>query len=152
MRIVSFAHTTPALLVDGPLMKTCTRRMWVPGYANSVCREIDKGDAMWKAYNMNPRFGGKPVAIVHPTDIAYENTRDMPDSDYRAEGFEFFDLKADYLPDERTRMIDSLMGTVIGRGPATPATLRELFDLWREAARDVWVVRFERVEVLHAES
>jgi hypothetical protein len=112
-----------------------------------ACRDLDKGIDFWVAYDRNPRLGGKPIAHVKPLDIYHENTRDMPDSDYRAEGLEFFETALS--PDERALLINRLAGPLIGHGPHIE-TMHDLFEQWREAARDVWVVRFERLEVLHA--
>lgn len=119
MRIVSFGHTTAALLAG---QKTVTRRDWKPQHA----ARFHKGD-LCAAYNMSPRNGGKQVAVIRIARAPYlEPSRDIPDEDWQAEGFQ-------YLTDAEVR--------VFGMWPA------DVWTDWHVNPRDLWVVRFEIVEV-----
>jgi hypothetical protein len=121
MKIISFAWTTPALLAGA---KTCTRRDWKMEYAF----RFKKGD-LCLAYDKQPRFGGKPVAIIRLTATPiFESTKRAPLSDYAAEGFSW--LKAHGI-------------MVIGK-----YDVDMLWKVWRMEGFDKWVVRFELVEIL----
>ena len=79
MRIISFAHTTQALL---QLRKKVTRRFWQDSYAAG----FRKGQLI-QAYDKNPRIGGKRVAIIRLTEDPYkERLGDMTDEEERLEG------------------------------------------------------------------
>lgn len=119
-RIISFAETTPALLAGE---KTVTRREWQPQYA-----------ARWKAgdealaYSKNPRAGGKPVARIRLTAAPrLESTATIPPEDWEREGFRY--LEGRNL---------TLFG---GMEPA------DVWNDWLGRPRDLWVVRFEVIEV-----
>lgn len=120
-RIISFAETTPALLAGE---KTVTRRDWKSTFA-----------AAWKAgdeaiaYSKNPRNGGKPVARIRLTDAPYlESSERVPYADFVHEGFA-------YLRDHGLTLF----------GGSTPD---EVWEDWHRNWRDLWVVRFELLEVL----
>ena len=117
MKIISFAHTTPALVAGE---KTVTRRNWKPRHAASFA----KGEIV-QAWDKSPRFGGHKVAEIRLTQAPYlELTRDMPAEDYAGEGFEY--LAA------RGTLIDNI----------APLTL---WRLWKMDPRMMYVVRFELV-------
>ena len=115
--IISFAWTTDALLAG---RKTCTRRDWNREYA----AKFVKGTVA-DAYDRLPRVHGKPVGKVEIQRPPYpERLRDIPDSDYEAEGLKFMEEK----------------GLLI-RG----ITPREWFDNWRASDQVLFVVRFALV-------
>lgn len=121
--IISFAWTTPSLLAGE---KTVTRRDWDQDYA----RRFRKGMIV-TAYDRQPRNGGKPIARLRLTDDArYEPDADAPDSDWQAEGFQWFQNR--YGPRLKN-----------GRDVS-----RHGFNTWRQAGGSSWVVRFEVVEYL----
>lgn len=121
--IISFAWTTPALLAGE---KTVTRRDWDPNYA----RRFRKGMEVL-AYDRQPRNGGKPIARLRLTeDARYEPDANAPDSDWAAEGFQFF----------RNRYGAKLKN---GRDVSLHG-----FNGWRDAGGSSWVVRFEVIEYL----
>jgi len=79
MKIISFAWTTDAL-VKG--LKTETRRDWTDDYA----RQFRVGDVC-KAFNKNPRCGGKEIARIQILKNPYrESIYKMTDKDEKAEG------------------------------------------------------------------
>ena len=120
MKIISFSWTTAALLQGH---KTVTRRSWSPNYA----RQFHAGDLV-AAYDRSPRYGGKQVATIRLTQDPYlENTANMPEADYEAEGLAWM---------ERNTMI------IQGEWP------NAFWDSWKDDAEDVWVIRFEFVETL----
>jgi len=117
VRIISFAHTTPALLAG---RKTVTRRDWDDDYA----ARFRAGEVV-KAYDRSPRFKGKWVATVQlVADPVLESTALMPDSDFESEGFAWMEENGHRL---------------WGRTP------REHWDLWRQEPNTMWVVRFRLV-------
>ena len=119
MRIISFAWTTPAIKAR---RKTCTRRDWNDVYAG----RFQAGELL-AGYNRSPRFGGHQIAIVQLTVKPYkEPLRDVPDSDWEAEGFA-------YLTE---------IGALINGG----MTPQQLWNLWRQTQALEWVIRFEIVE------
>lgn len=120
--IVSFGWTTPALLAGA---KTVTRRDWKPQHAARF-----KPGMLVDAWNTSPRnVRGNPrkVATIRIVGTPYiENTAEILQTDYEAEGFEYLT--------QRGLLIDGL----------TPDTLWELWHL-PAAAHDLYVVRFELV-------
>lgn len=121
--VISFAWTTPALVAG---QKTCTRRDWDPRYATRF-----RSGQLVQAYDRQPRYRGKPVAIIRLTaDPVLQNTRDIPEEDYKREGFEF--LQAAGIK------VDGLLP-------------QALWVAWRIKPRDMWVVRFEVVKLLQPE-
>lgn len=124
MMVISFAWTTPALVAG---QKTCTRRAWDARYAARF-----KSGQLVQAYDRQPRFRGKPVAIIRLTaDPELQNTRDIPEEDYKREGFEY--LQAAGIK------VDGLLP-------------QALWTAWQIIPRDMWVVRFELVRLLEAQS
>jgi hypothetical protein len=119
VKIISFAWTTPALLAG---KKTVTRRDWNPRYAATF-----RSGELVAAYDRQPRYRGKQVAVIRLTATpTLESTADAPEGDYAAEGFE-------YLA-ELGAKIDGL---------SAPA----LWRVWHWKPRDMWVVRFELVQI-----
>ncbi len=124
MRIISFGWTWPALLAEGPLQKTVTRRAWDGDYAKC----FKAGDIV-QAYDKSPRFNGKKIATLRLTvDPYYEAVSDMPDGDYEAEGFAYLDANRGLLPKKMPYDVS-----------------RAGFDAWRRTGERLWVVRFENV-------
>jgi len=120
MRPISFAWTTPALLAG---VKTVTRRDWKATHA----ARHHAGDLL-AAYDRQARYGGKQVAVIRLTaDPVLESTAAAPESDYQAEGFEWLQ--------DRGIKVDKL-------------DPRALWTAWRVFPRDLWVVRFELVEIV----
>lgn len=117
-RIISFAHTTDALLARE---KRVTRRDWKDDYA----RQFKTGQLV-DAWDRSPRTGtGKKVAVIRLTRDPYRQISDaLHPLDARDEGFVF--------------MRENGQGTVVD------AILRD----WRENVRFLWVVNFELVEVV----
>ncbi|MFN3652581.1 MAG: hypothetical protein ACK47B_23640 [Armatimonadota bacterium] len=121
-RIISFAHTTAAL-VNG--FKTVTRRPWKDHYA----RTFRAGEELL-AYDRTPRIGGVPVARIRLTaDPVKEPWADAPDADWEGEGFH-------YLFGRDVREFH-LYGSA-----------REAWDLCKSGDAVEWVVRFELLELL----
>ena len=75
MKIISFAWTTDALLQG---RKTVTRRNWKK-------QMVFKNETV-QAYNRQPRFGGKPVALIRIIDIRQEPLFYITDEDEIKEG------------------------------------------------------------------
>ena len=123
MKIISYAHTTPALLAAS---KTCTRRDWNAGYAATFA----KGDEV-QAWDRSPRFHGKHVADVRLTARpVLEPISAMPNSDYEAEGFAWLAVHPEAINTKRF-------------GCFTWAD----FLVWRGSGVDYWVIRFEVLRV-----
>ena len=131
--IISFAHTTPALLAG---RKTVTRREWTPEYGARVQQRASK-DRIFDAYDRSPRIHGKRVAVIRVTSITYEPMSRMPLSDYEGEGFAYLYEHPEYLPKK-------LWGMAVGREDFSPAA----FARWRSRDVSMWVVRFELGRVL----
>lgn len=124
MKIISFGWTWPALLADGNLQKTVTRRDWDAKYAASF-----KAGELIQAYDRSPRFKGKQIATIRLIMAPYlEPISDMPDSDYEAEGFAYLATNRHLLPKSMPYDVS-----------------REGFDTWRKSGERLWVIRFERV-------
>jgi len=120
MKIISFSWTTPALLAGA---KTCTRRKWNPRYA----RQFQKGELV-AAFDRSPRYKGKRVATIRLTEVPYlENTSKMPEADFVAEGLAWME--------KHDTVIQGFFAD-------------EFWDTWKDSGEDVYVVRFELVEVL----
>jgi len=120
MRIISFAHTTPALIAGE---KTVTRRNWKTDYAFQF-----KEGMHLQAWNKSPRYKGIKVAeIVLTCDPFREYTKAMPDIDYKNEGFKWMLLN------------DVKLGNIL-------PTYKYWFD-WKRRNELLWVVRFELVKI-----
>lgn len=119
MKIISFAWTTPAILAR---RKTCTRRDWNDRYAQSF-----QAGEMLAGYNRSQRYGGHQICVISLTQKPYrEPLRNVPDSDWEAEGFAYL--------------------TEIG-AKVNGMTPQELWDVWKQTWDPEWVVRFEIVEL-----
>lgn len=115
VRRISFAWTTPALLVG---QKTVTRRDWSEVHA----RGFRKGDLV-EAFDKQARFGGKKVAVIRLTETPYqESTGLAPDGDWEAEGFEYLQHLG--------ILVDGLLPAVLWRS-------------WKMFPQLLWVVRFK---------
>lgn len=125
--IISFAWTTPALLAG---RKTVTRRNWPQHYARRF-----KPDTVHQAWSKSPRCRH---GALHVGDIRLigspqlQDTAEIPDSDWEAEGFAY---------------LESIGALTNGSTP------RAIWDDWRENPRYLYVVRFELIRVIpHIES
>ena len=120
--MISFVWTMPAVLAG---RKTVTRRPWKASHA----KKFHEGDLI-AAYTKLPRRGGRQAATLRLTGDAYEEpTSAIPASDFEAEGFAFLEqsgLNVDGLP------------------------AREYWEKRLQAApaENLWVVRYELVEVI----
>ena len=120
MKSISFAWTTVAVRARA---KKCTRRNWTPEYA----RRFFEGQKVL-GITRNYRFGGTPFAIVQLTaDPCSERTGKMTEQDYEDEGLLWM---------ERQGLL------IRGIEP------RLFFDNWKEENEQVFVVRFNIVEIL----
>ena len=118
MMIISFSWTSDAFKAN---RKTKTRRQWVDGYA----KRFEVGD-ICKAYNKQPRFGGKQIGLIKLTKSPYQQQiRDMPDSDFEAEGFA-------YMEENNIE--------IWGKDA------RQSFEDWRCDGGYYWVVEFEKIK------
>jgi hypothetical protein len=131
MRIISFGYTWPALISGA---KSCTRRQWKHTYA----ARFNHGEVVL-AYDRDPRYGGQPVARLQLTARPkWESMREMPDSDYEAEGFAWF---AEHPGWVSASARDQIWG----------ACTREAFEAWRQSGGWCYVMRFKVVEVFTTE-
>lgn len=123
MKEISFNWTAPALLAG---RKTCTRREWKYGWAIG----FQKGELVG-ALDRQRRYGGKRLALIRITERPYqESTAQAPESDWEAEGFE--------LPRRA--------------GGADGARPSIIWQSWKRFhPREMWVVRFDLVEVIPRE-
>lgn len=119
MKIISFAWTSGAFEAG---RKTVTRRRWKDIYA-----KLFKAGDICQAYDKSPRCGGKRIGYLRIESVTEERMRDMPDSDFEAEGFAF---------------LEEIGATIWGMPP------REAFDWWRRQDEEPYVVRFRIVEIL----
>lgn len=76
--IISFAWTSKAFL-EGT--KTMTRRKWRDDYAQRF-----KLDTVHKAYDKDPRWGGKCIGHILITGLYKQWLHDMPEADLAREG------------------------------------------------------------------
>jgi len=122
--IIAFAHTTPALLAG---RKSVTRRAWCARTVALARRQFAEGKLI-DAWDKSPRAHGRKVATIRLTEEPrLERTREIPDSDFEAEGFGFMEER----------------GILLGKEP-----VREVWDAWRANERSVLVVvRFEVVSI-----
>src|SRR3990167_4842405 len=124
MMTISFAWTTPALLAG---VKTVTRREWNAEYA----ARFTAGQLV-AAYDRQPRYRGQQVATIRLTQALYlQSTADAPESDWEAEGFAY---------------LESVGAKVDGMRP------KVLWRAWHVFPREMWVVRFELVDVAGAQA
>ena len=127
MMILGFGWTWPALFATGELQKTVTRRKWINSHAKKF-----KAGALVSAYNKAPMYGGQKIGIIRIQVVPYkENIKNMPDSDYYAEGFA-------YLAGPGNHLLPASMPIGV---------TREGFEEWKKSKQKYWVVRFEVVEL-----
>ena len=121
MKIISFGKTTPALLAG---RKTVTRREWAAKHAASFA-----AGELVQAWNQSPRVkGSHRVGTIRLTEEPYlEQSDKIPLTDYEREGF-------GYLDEQGLRLGDNMEPGVLWRH-------------WYSFPADLWVVRFELVEV-----
>ena len=123
VRHISFAWTTGALVTGA---KNVTRRHWKDSWA----RRWKEGDYAL-AYDKNPAWGGTQLAIIRLTCAPYkESTADIPVEDWAGEGFAYMA--------EHGELVDG-------------STPRDFWNRWRAEPEDVWVIRFEVVELIPKE-
>lgn len=127
MRHLSFGWTWPAFVAGA---KVVTRRDWRGDYA-----------ARWRvgqpfcAVDRAMRFGGRPIGVgrlIEPVPL--EPLANMPDGDYEAEGFAWLKEHPQALSRSARRQM---------WGQCT----REAFETWRDSGGELYVIRFELVEV-----
>lgn len=120
---ISFAWTTPALIRGE---KSCTRRDWPDHYARLFVTACTRGDLV-AAYDRQPRFGGKRVALIELLSVTNELTSEAPAEDYVREGFVY---------------LASIGMKVDGMTP------QALWREWKsEPDRRMWVIRFKLVRL-----
>lgn len=84
MMFISFAWTTQVYL-DGK--KTETRRFWSRYYADMFWRTAQRNNGYVKAYDKNPRFGGKPIGLIKLVCKPFKQSLSLvTDEDEKAEG------------------------------------------------------------------
>jgi hypothetical protein len=125
--IISFAHTTPALLAGA---KTVTRRTWTPKHAAQI-----KAGMLVDAWDHSPRVRGshKVATIRIVRDPWIQNSRELLEDDYHREGFAWLDANL-----HESRWLTNL----------ARIAWRQSFELWRDLEEDCYVVEFELLEVL----
>lgn len=116
--IISFAWTTDAFIAG---RKTKTRRQWTSNYV----KRFKIGD-ICKAYDRQPRFGGKQIGLIQLLkDPYWQHISDMPDSDFEAEGFAYMEEQ----------------GIEIWGKDA-----RQAFEDWRCGDGYYWVTEFKKLD------
>lgn len=125
--IITFAWTSAPLLAG---RKTVTRREWSDNYAARF-----KKNMMVDAYDRQPRFKGKKIAVIQLThDPVLMANEDMPDSDYEAEGFAYLEGNRHLVP----KAFHMMPGE----------TMLDRFNLWRYGSFGfMWVIRFKLVRI-----
>ena len=119
MNFISFAWTTPAVRM---LEKNCTRRDWKLIHAQN----FHAGDIVG-ALDKQFQYGGVQFGIIKLLMDPYqENTRDIPDEDFKNEGFVY---------------LSKINAKVDGLTPD------QLWKAWHIYPRVLWVVRFEVIEI-----
>lgn len=120
MKIISFARTTPALIAR---QKTVTRREWTDAHAARF-----KVGELVQAWSASPHRRGHRIGIIRITALNKEPTRQIPETDWEAEGFAYMAAN--------------------GLELAKDVSCRELWEQWRTDATHVtWVIRFEVEEI-----
>lgn len=129
MRMISFSWTSAALLAG---RKTVTRREWSERYAESFY----VGEKI-AAYDRQPRYRGKQIAVIALVQRPYrQDLAGMPDYDYEAEGWAFYEQRPDMRPK-----------TILGERVTADTFTWEGFERWRRSGGAMYVVRFKLVEV-----
>lgn len=127
MIILSFSKTTAAVKAR---RKSVTRREWNDAYAERFKRSIEKTDGLAQAWTASPHRGGKRFGTVKVLSVTKEPTREIPDSDWEAEGFAYM--------------------TEHGLNVEKDISCEKFWRAWRQhATKETWVVRFE---VIHLDS
>lgn len=129
MKIISYAHTVPALLAGA---KTCTRRDWSDDYG----ARFREGELV-SAYDRSPRIHGRRLGTVRLTaQPRREPLALMPDSDHAAEGFAWMLRHPETWP-------KTLWGEPFDQHTLSP----EWFAACQRSDDSDWVIRFELVDV-----
>ena len=129
MRQISFAWTTAALLAGA---KSVTRRDWDRAYADAFYA----GEKV-AAYDRQPRYRGKQVAVIELMQRPYlEALAAMPDYDYEAEGWAYYEQHPEVRPK-----------TILGGRVDDTTFTRAGFERWRRSGGEMYVVRFKLLEV-----
>lgn len=124
-KIISFAWTTPAFVAR---RKTVTRRDWRPEYA----ARWTAGD-LFSAYDRQPRHGGEEIGVGRLIATPYlQHVRDMPESDYEAEGFDYLEEHPELMP---------------AKWKKESMSMRDRWMWWRASDERLWVVRFKVIIV-----
>lgn len=131
-RIISFGWTWPAIVAKE---KTCTRRDWNKKFALSF-----EPDEICHAWDFSPRSGhGKWIADIKIKEVFHQNTFNMAEDDYKAEGFEFFDKHKHIIP--------QIKGSPFLNYMDDDDPCRRFFWNWKEEMKDLWVVKFKVMKV-----
>lgn len=119
--IVSFAHTTPALLAGA---KSVTRRTWAPEHAAKF-----HAGMLVDAWDRSPRTGkGRKVATIRITRAPWrQDTGATGDDDWIREGFSWL---------------------VLNVGDSARDFAQNIWREWHAKPYVVYVVEFELVEVM----
>ena len=131
MRTISFGWTWPAFVARE---KWCTRRDWKPRHVEAF-RKAFRDRELVEGLDKVFFAGGKRIGTLRLTHEPYqENLREMPLADYKHEGFAYMREHMDMVPKAAQKQ------------PWYPCTL-QAFKMWRAVGKDLWVVRFEPVEI-----
>lgn len=158
MKIISFAHTTPALVTFN---KTVTRRKWTDGHAASFAAAAGAGAGgarprlCVRAYDRLPRAHGQAVAVIELLAAPYrQRSADAPQSDYAAEGFMFMAEHGIEIDGRPAAALWADWHDPFGSASAAAADGRLEQALGSRPrsggvafARELWVVRFRVVEL-----
>ena len=127
--IVSDGHTWPAFVAR---VKTVTRRLWLPKTAAKF-----RAGFVFDKWDKSPRCRGKPIGRCRMLeDARLEPLADMPDDDYRAEGFAWMHEHPWTIP-------WSARKAIWAQGDCS----FEAFDAWRRGGGSMWVVRYEILSI-----
>ena len=117
MRGISFGWTSIALLLN---CKTVIRRKWNDSYAVT----FKKGDLL-EAYDKQPRFGGKRIALLKLIKDPYKEwSNKIPDDDWFKEGM---------------HVLESEGKTIKGMTPSM------FWRRWFTDPEELWVIRFKLI-------
>lgn len=124
--MISFARTTAALVAG---RKSVTRRTWAKATRERFQRQLAAAIAAGEpgiivdAWSKSPRFNGKKIGTVLVTSVTEEPTKDIPDSDWEAEGFAFMEEHGILVEKEQS--------------------CADKWKEWREGEDSTSVIRFE---------
>ncbi len=120
MRILTFGMTRQAFLAGH---KSVTRRKWAPRQIAQWKAELAKPvPFLVQAYDKSARHSGKQIAKLKILSVEQEDNRNIPFSDWQAEGFEYMDkhglslkpgMSCRQLWDEWDQLLPSDVQTVI---------------------------------------